>query len=90
MAWEKNKKTFTLPTTHEFRIKIGTDGVDSSVSTESELSLRSEGGYLDATRLLVGTAESLVNENMQNTKALLKHYKANAVDSDLYNFMSDL
>ena len=90
MAWAKNKQTFTLPATHEFHIKTGTAGVDSSGSTQPDSSLRSGGGDSAATKLLVGTAEGLVNENRQNTKAVLEHYKANAVDSDIYTFMSDL
>ena len=87
---KKNKKTFTLPATHEFRIKTGTSGFDSSSSTQPDSSLSSGGGDSAATKLLVGTAEGLVNENRQNTKAVLEHYKANAVDSDLSKFMSDL
>ena len=90
MDWAKNKKTFTLPATHEFCIKTGTAGFDSSSSTQPELSPRSGGGYLAAAKFLFGTAEGLINENRQNTKAVLEHYKENAVDSDLSTFMSDL
>ena len=63
MAWAKNKKTFTLPATHEFCIKTGTSGFDSSGSTQPDSSLSSGGGDLAATTLLVGTAKGLVNEN---------------------------
>ena len=42
------------------------------------------------TKSLVRTAEGLVNDNMQKTKAVLEHYKSNAVDSNLSTFMSDL
>ena len=90
MAWAKNKKTFTLPATHEFYIKIGTDVFDSSGSTQPDSSLSSGGGDLAATKLLVGTAKFLVNENWQKTKAVLEHYKANAVYSDISTFISDL
>ena len=90
VAWEKNKKTFTLPATHEFRISTGTYGFDSSGYTQTDLSLISRGGDLAAIKLLVGTAKGLVNENRKNTKAALEHFKANSVDSDLSTFMSDL
>ena len=90
MAWAKNKKTFTLPATHEFCIKIGTAGVKPSVSTHPDSLLSSGGGDLEATKSLVGTDEGLVNENRQKTKAVLEHYKANAVDNDISTFMSDL
>ena len=86
----KYKKTFTLPATHDFCIKTGTAGFDSSSSTQSESSLNSGGVDLSATNSLVGTADGLVNENIQKTKAVLEHYKANAVDSYLSTFMSDL
>ena len=86
----KNKQTFTLPSTHEFSIKTGTDGVDSSGSTQPDSSLRSGGGDFASTKFLVGTAKGLVNESRKNTEATLEHYKANAVDSDLSTFMSDL
>ena len=90
VAWAKNNKTFTLPATHELCIKTGTGGLNSSSSIQIYSSLSSGGGDLAATKLLVGTAEGLMNENIQNTKAVLEHYKANAVYSDLSTFMSDL
>ena len=90
VAWAKNKKTFTLPATHEFCIKTGTAGFEYSSSTQPDSSLISEGGYLAATRLLVGTVGGLVNENRKKTKTVLEHYKANYVDSYLSTFMSDL
>ena len=71
VAWEKNKKMFTLPATHEFRIKTGTTVFDSSGSTQPDSSLSSGGGDLAATKSLVGTAEGLVNENRQTIKVLL-------------------
>ena len=71
--WGENKKKFTLPATYEFCIKTGTAEVDYSGSTQTESSLGSGGGYLKATKLLVETAEILVNENRQNTKAVLEH-----------------
>ena len=89
MDWAKNKETFTLPTTHEFRIKTEIAGFDSSGSTQPDSSLSSGRGDLAATKILVGTSKGLVNENSQKTKAALEHYKANAVDSDLSTFMSD-
>ena len=88
--WAKNKETFTLPTTHEFRIETGTAGFDSSGLAQPDLSLSSRGGDLAATKWLVGTSKGLVNENRQKTKAVLDHYKANAEDSDISTFMSDL
>ena len=36
VAWAKEKKTFNLPATHEFRIKTGTAGFDSSSSTQPD------------------------------------------------------
>ena len=36
MDWAKNKKTFNIPATREFRKKTGTDGVDYSVSTQPD------------------------------------------------------
>ena len=90
VAWSKNKKLFTLSATHEFRIKFGTSGFDYIGSTQPDWSLSSGGGDLSATKLLVGTAKVLVNENRQNTKVVLEHFKANSVDSDLSTFMSDL
>ena len=86
----KKKETSTLPATHGFRIKTGTAGFDFSSSTQPDSLFRSGGGDSSATKLLVGTAEGLVNENRQNIKAALEHYKANAVDSDLSTFMPDL
>ena len=50
MAWAKNKKTFTLPATHESYIKTGTARFDYSGSTQPELSLSSGVGYLAATK----------------------------------------
>ena len=90
VAWAKNKKIFTLPVTHEFCIRTETAGVDYSSSTQPDSSLSSGGGDQEATKSLVGTAKGLFNDNRQNTKAVLGHYKANAVDSDLSTFMSDL
>ena len=90
VAWAKNKKMFTLPATHEFCIKTGTGGFNSSSSTHLDSSLSSGGGYLTATKSLVRTAEGMFNENIQKIKAVLEHYKVNAVDSDLSTFVSDL
>ena len=53
--WAKNNKTFTLPATHEFRIKTRPAGVDSIGFTQPYLLLRSGGGDLEATKFLVGT-----------------------------------
>ena len=89
VALAKNKKTFTLPATHEFCIKTGTAGFDYSSSKHPDLSLSSGGGNLSVTKSLVGTAGGLVNENRQKTKVVLEHYKAYAVDSDIYTFLSD-
>ena len=61
VAWVKNNKTFTLPATHEFRIKTRTAVFDSSGSTQSDYSLRSVGGDSASTKLLVGIAKVLVN-----------------------------
>ena len=90
MDWAKNKETFTLPTTHEFRIKTEIAGFDSSGSTQPDSSLSSEGGDLAATKFLVGTSKGLVNENTQKIKSVLEHYKANYVDIDISAFMSYL
>ena len=90
VAWAKNNKTFNLPATYEFLIKTGTSGVDSSGSTEPDSSLSYVGGDSSATKQLVVTAKGLVNENRQNTKVVLDHYKDNAVDSDISTFVSDL
>ena len=86
-AWLNETSKLSLPTTHKFRIKYGTANVTSSkgeTATDS-LSARSSLYWY-----FIGHAGDLAQKNEENNKAMLDHYKINADDSDLSNFVADL
>ena len=83
-AWVKEKATFILTSTHEFRIKMGTSEeapVEATPATDADL-LRS--GMSSMTG--AGRFASL---NASKTNAVLEHYKTNLQDSDLSALMYD-
>ena len=88
-AWSKNKGSFSLPATHEFRKK--TAPADDSSGINSSLSSTGTGGSAGgATGAVVGAMAGFVAPNKEKTKEILEHYMKNSDDSDLSSFASDL
>ena len=85
----KNKNNFTLPVTHQFRIKFTTPQPpnDTYIPGEADSPLSSITGTYGG---LIGSAAGFAQENKEKTKSVLEHYKSNAEDSDLSSFCSDL
>ena len=83
--WMKNKKNFTLPATHQFRIKSTTPQPpnDTSIPGEADSSLSSISGI---SGILIGSAAGFSQENKDKTKSVLQHYKSNAEYNDLSSF----
>ena len=86
-AWAKNKSNFSLPATHKFHIKSGTDPVPSSKGNPSTYS-SSTGSSLNSSFLRHSV--NLAQQNGYKTKATLDHYKSNAEDRDLSSSVDDL
>ena len=86
-AWAKNNSKFSLPDTHKFRIKSGTATViyyKIKPAPDSSSAVSSLTGYF------IKHAGALAQQNGDNTKAVLEHYKSNEEDSDMPSFVADL
>ena len=84
-AWVKDKATFILPSTHEFRIKMGTSNEAPAEATPATDTDFSRSGMSSMTG-----AGGFASLNAPKTNAALEHYKSNSQDSDLSALMSDL
>ena len=73
--WMKNKNDFTLPETHQFRIKSTTPQPpnDTSIPGKADSSLISISGTSGG---LIGSAAGFARENKEKTKIVLERYKS--------------
>ena len=85
--WAKNKSKFSLPATHEFRIKSGT-ATDTSFKGYPDTDLSSV-GYSMTGSLFVRVG-ALAQKNGDKTKAVLEHYNRNVEDIDLSSVVANL
>ena len=83
--WVKDKATFILPSTHNFRIKMITSDESPAAATPATDTDSSRSGMLSMTG-----AGGFASLNAYKTNAVLDHYKTNSQDSDLSALMSDL
>ena len=84
-AWVQDKATFILPSTHEFRIKMGTSDEAPTEATPATDTDSSRSGMSSMT-----AAGGFASLNASKTNAVLEHYKTNSQDSDMSALMSDL